>query len=1570
MADSNELIFEIKFDIQKMQGDIAKIKSSMNTLETTGRDAFKSISDEATMQAEAISSAFSKVGAVVGGIFSVGAAKQFLGQVINIRSEFQDTEARFKVFLGNEQKAAEFMSQLSDYAYWNTFEFKDLAAQSAQLLAFKNNVEDVIPTIDMLSNIASGTGVELERLVSVWNKVKSVDKIDSMTNISLKGMGIDVAQVLADAGEQVDETTLKFEDLKKAIETITGEGGLYHGIMEAKMETSLSDQVGLLQDSITAMFNEIGESSQGAIKDLLLFANSAVQHYKEIGEVLTMLISIYGSYKVAMAISHQLYMQEKAALEASLTTKNASMDADLAAAVAKGKLTAAEAAEIQSLRAAMQEKLKSAQATLAQAQAEEKAAKASYKSATQKHLLAKQNLAVAQSQMYIAVKTGTIEEQQAARIGVINAKMELQNAAIAKNNAHKALAATTTTKLAAAETVEATAKQVSTVATGAEITKTTLLTAAKAGLQKVTAALNKTVLSNPYALVAAAIILLIKKIYEMATATTAAEDAMKEFQEETSKAEANARLLFNEMEMAGEGTETYKKALAQLKKEYPQYLKDQLDEVGNLRNIKEARDKVIAGIREEMALKIEQKALEEAYSRQVEAELDLVEGAISKFSDREITVNGKKTKLTDNQKSEVAKLLVENVKNNMSAYRDYYNTQGEALKSGFEQGAKIDKYNKAKSSLADQISSLLEISKEDATNLISRNFWDWKTLDSYISGFIDDYEEAGKDIDEIKSKFSALGYGGSTVGAGGGEGTGDGGDDAALTGKKRLEKELADLRENFEKTERTAADFRQKKAAYAKEYIRLTREIADYDINTSKGGGNDDKFNEELKAMSNFYKDALSLMQSTDSDLQEEGRTMYEEFVSKYGAASLSEALRTMLENETNNEHKKTIALMLNDETKINDEYLKKRSDIAKRFAEKNSSIDEMRMKFIMESDASTLDAKINFMKEQNEKDLAKTKENIDKYLEELEKIAQERDRAEYAAMHPEATRNDIDSYVNSKSEERKAELEERKANLNKDAKDYYDRQLLDNESKLWDEQLKKYKSFTDKYVQLTKEKNDKVKNLEKKGANQSVIDAVNKDYDEQLKALSEGLDPQQVKELTDTLNGMLGMSLEQMIDLSKKLGKELKDTTDSDKTEKLQRMKAALDKLIQTITETPEKKSALQTLIEGVFGKDPQEFINNVKEAYDAITSLVGAMGDLNEVEAINMETGSKILGDMASVVANVASENYVGAAVSAISIITDTLEGNTRAAKAKFQATLDGWEHYADVNIKKIKRHIDELNESRDNVVGIEQYIKSRVIFTDYQKEIRVLERQKEELQKLLEQSNLTDEQRKQTEEQIADIDDQIYETEKAITAEKEKQMEQLTGYSNSAEAVTAFGDAIISAWENGTSAADSALGTWEDMIKQFAKQKFLSDFMSKQFEGIFNEYYDLIDGGNMISEEQQVNFRNQITELAENGKEFYNSLMESMGIANDIALEGTKGSGIAKASQESIDELNGRFLSVQMFTASISGSVERLYQNSTSIMRDVSDIRGFQENISGKIDAMKGYMQDIVNNGIRMN
>lgn len=1497
MADSNELIFEIKFDIQKMQGDIAKIKSSMNTLETTGRDAFKSISDEATMQAEAISSAFSKVGAVVGGIFSVGAAKQFLGQVINIRSEFQDTEARFKVFLGNEQKAAEFMSQLSDYAYWNTFEFKDLAAQSAQLLAFKNNVEDVIPTIDMLSNIASGTGVELERLVSVWNKVKSVDKIDSMTNISLKGMGIDVAQVLADAGEQVDETTLKFEDLKKAIETITGEGGLYHGIMEAKMETSLSDQVGLLQDSITAMFNEIGESSQGAIKDLLLFANSAVQHYKEIGEVLTMLISIYGSYKVAMAISHQLYMQEKAALEASLTTKNASMDADLAAAVAKGKLTAAEAAEIQSLRTAMQEKLKSAQATLAQAQAEESAAKKSYMSATQRKVIAKQNLELATAQMKVAMQTGTIEEQQAARISAYNAKLELQNAAIAKNNAHKALAASTSNTLAASEAVEATAKQVSTVATGAEITKTTLLTAAKAGLQKVTAALNKTVLSNPYALAAAAIIILIKKIYELATAESRAEKNMGQFYRQVAQAESEAQLQFSKLKEAQdnlelfndalkktkEGSEEHKKAIedikkgtteyndviAKLKELYPDVISKHIDEAGKIRDIAAAYDEVCRAIKSKVATQLKEQELSEDVGELVEEQAGVYEKIRKQIAETYPNLS----RNSINQVMTNIKAAVDSGKKSMYEIAHVYQ---DSMKKLFGINANVDKVTQKMTGVhlgaASWAQDLIELQDEIVTTTTEINDkWDTFIDNVYSSANSKPEQNTPNNTPAKKSPLDRL--------------------KEELDEKKKLYDQYYKwVTSSDEELNRLGKEGLSKLKDDGKTYLDYL-----YSIREKYSGELRDEINnrlfEEQKNLDERVKSAQEAIDKINEDLKE-----------KRSSSEIDDA------GETN-----PLKKMLGDEYS---DYLKNLEGLKKQEADYTKNVRE-----------KLIDAlKVEFP-ELTEAELEK---KIDEIMREKEYYAY------------------IFNYF--------ATLYEKESKAHSEREDKIIHNLND-----------KYNEYASNYIDAVNKANKKKKELEKLGFNEEYIKETLGEYSTKLDKVSEGLGDKTKSELSNSLSSLITMNIEELRNTANEIATQLSEETDLDTKAKLSAMLKATDKLITERqqnksgkSEEDEKKERAEKL---------KKTVNDFTVIGDAVNDLIQNLNCLDDEMKESFQIAYDTFKGIANTAVAIAEEDYAAAAASAIGTVVNLMVNLDAQQQKYFEKNFDSFNEQTENAIKGIEDKIKRLQKAQEDSFGSLAVAYSNLVIKRYREQIEEIEKENTELQRMIENCNYTYEQRQQIEEEIAENNRQIYEIEQQITAEKEKQMELLTGYSSTHDAVEAFGDAIIKAWENGTSAAGAAMDTWENMLKNFARQKFLNEFMSKQFEGIFNDYYKQITGDG-LSEAEQVEFQNKITALAERGEKFYANLMESMGLANDIALEGTKGSGIAKASQESIDELNGRFLSVQMFTASISGSVERLYQNSTSIMRDVSDIRGFQENISGKIDAMNGYMQDIVNNGIRMN
>ena len=256
----------------------------------------------ATAEAESaqMEGAFGRVAQAFAGIVGLGAAKSFVQQMIQVRSEMQNTEASFKVFLGTANKANEFFSDLQRYAYNNVFEFADLSKQAAQLLAFRNNVEDVIPIIDRLSNIAAGANAPLAEFVSLFNKAKANNKLLSQDIQMWESRGVPIVYELAQAygkSEQqiramVSAGKIGFKDLETAINSLTDRGGMFAGMMQEKMKT-LGDSIGLLQDNITNMFNELGAQNQGVLKAGIDLANRAVENYDKLGQMLAIETALY-----------------------------------------------------------------------------------------------------------------------------------------------------------------------------------------------------------------------------------------------------------------------------------------------------------------------------------------------------------------------------------------------------------------------------------------------------------------------------------------------------------------------------------------------------------------------------------------------------------------------------------------------------------------------------------------------------------------------------------------------------------------------------------------------------------------------------------------------------------------------------------------------------------------------------------------------------------------------------------------------------------------------------------------------------------------------------------------------------------------------------------------------------------------------------------------------------------------------------------------------------------------------------------------------------------------------------
>lgn len=277
-----------KQELHAMQGEQNGFAEKMRYMADSARSAGGQITDT-----------FRNIAAVAGITFSLNEAKNFIQQVVDMRSYFQDIESSMKVFLGTKEAGEEFTQKLKDYAYYNMFEFKDLAQASQQMIAYGHDIDTIIPRIDQLSNVAVGTHGSLMELVDAYNRAKSTGAVDARGIQSWAIKGVMIKDVLKEMGEEVYGTTVTFDQLNKVLDKVTGEGGMFQNLQLSMMD-NISAEIGQFEDNYNAMLNEIGEKYQDIIVGVIKFGSELIDNYKEIGKVILDLVAVYGAYRAAL----------------------------------------------------------------------------------------------------------------------------------------------------------------------------------------------------------------------------------------------------------------------------------------------------------------------------------------------------------------------------------------------------------------------------------------------------------------------------------------------------------------------------------------------------------------------------------------------------------------------------------------------------------------------------------------------------------------------------------------------------------------------------------------------------------------------------------------------------------------------------------------------------------------------------------------------------------------------------------------------------------------------------------------------------------------------------------------------------------------------------------------------------------------------------------------------------------------------------------------------------------------------------------------------------------------------
>lgn len=303
--DGGRLNYRVGLDNSSLRADAAESSRILHGIGTT-----------AEKEGQTIDNAMKKIGTAMAGVFAVSKLKEFATQVATVRGEFQQLEIAFTTMLQSKSKADALMSQLITTAAVTPFNMSDVANSAKQLLAYGVEADKVNETLIRLGDIAAGLSIPINDLAYLYGTTMVQGRMYTADLNQFLGRGIPLTEELAKqfgvtknkVKSLVEEGKVGFPELEKAIIALTDEGGKFGGLMEAQSK-SITGQMSNIEDAIEQMFNKLGKKSEGFISGTLDVVSGAIEQWEKIGKVLLVVISAYGAYKaavLAVAAAHKI----------------------------------------------------------------------------------------------------------------------------------------------------------------------------------------------------------------------------------------------------------------------------------------------------------------------------------------------------------------------------------------------------------------------------------------------------------------------------------------------------------------------------------------------------------------------------------------------------------------------------------------------------------------------------------------------------------------------------------------------------------------------------------------------------------------------------------------------------------------------------------------------------------------------------------------------------------------------------------------------------------------------------------------------------------------------------------------------------------------------------------------------------------------------------------------------------------------------------------------------------------------------------------------------------------------
>lgn len=196
----------------------------------------------------------------------------------------------------------------------------------------------------------------------------------------------------------------------------------------------------------------------------------------------------------------------------------------------------------------------------------------------------------------------------------------------------------------------------------------------------------------------------------------------------------------------------------------------------------------------------------------------------------------------------------------------------------------------------------------------------------------------------------------------------------------------------------------------------------------------------------------------------------------------------------------------------------------------------------------------------------------------------------------------------------------------------------------------------------------------------------------------------------------------------------------------------------------------------------------------------------------------------------------------------------------------------------------------------------------------------------------------------------------------------VEDIIGGSSS-DIAKELGDAFFEAFQAGEDYAEAWGDKVKDIVADVMKRMLVSKFLEEPLGEIFDKYKaKWFKDGQFIGLDAVIQsmsgFASDLNAVGTDFAKIWENLPENVKSMFEVTADATREAsqkGIATASQESVDELNGRATAIQGHTYSIAENTKIILSVVNMILQSVLNIEKHTENMAGRIERIESSVKE---------